>query len=89
VSTRAGCDIVALVRGHQRAREELSSMLTEDDRLAVVEAYRSAVVEKRDSTGAYLAATEALHRRRPELPRRSAATEVVRIVMWKSATRPD
>jgi hypothetical protein len=64
-------------------------MLTEDDRLAVVEAYRRAVVAKRDSTGAYLAATEALHSRHPELPRRCAATEVVRIVMWKSATRPD
>ena len=64
-------------------------MLTEDDRLAVVEAYRSAVVANRDSIGAYVAATDALHSRRPELPRRSAATEVVRIVMWKSATHPD
>jgi hypothetical protein len=56
-------------------------MLTEVDRSAVLEAYSDAERERRDVTGCYLAAKDALQRRRPELPAHHVAAMTVRIVL--------
>ena len=56
-------------------------MLTQGDRRAVLEAYSNAERERRDVTGCYLAAKDALHRNRPELPEHYVAAAVVRIVL--------